>query len=89
MTLLADIQTKAEKTFQDKAADTVRQVEHLAKEAGVLKARAVHEFEEMRDAASLRVRRAPLATAATAFGAGVLIGAVCVWATERCSRREA
>ena len=89
MTLLADIQTKAQKSLEDKAADTVRQVEHLAKEARELKTRAVHEFEDLRDAASLRVRRAPLATAAMAFGAGVLIGAVCVWATVGCSRREA
>jgi len=89
MTLLADIQTKAQKSFEEKAADTVRQVEHFAREARALKARAVHDFEDLRDAASLRVRRAPLTTAATVFGAGVLIGAVCVWATERCSRREA
>ena len=89
MTLLADIQTKAQKSFQEKAADTVRQVEQLAKEAHVLKTRAVHDFEDLRDAASLRMRRAPLTTAATAFGAGVLIGAVCVWATGRCSRKEA
>lgn len=89
MTLLADIQTKAEKAFQDTAADAVRQVEHLAKEARVLKTRAVHDLEDLRDAASLRMRRAPLKTAATAFGAGVLIGAACAWVAGRCGRREA
>ena len=56
------------------ASDAVEDGVHAAKRAIT---HGVHDLEDLRDSATHRIRRAPLMAVCLAFGAGLLLGAVC------------
>jgi len=66
--------------FKTRASDAVEDRLHTAKRTIT---RGMHDFEDLRDSAVHRVRRAPLLTVALAMGAGILLGAVVGWIRGR------
>lgn len=45
--------------------------------------RSVHSFEDARDAAAYRIKRAPLKSIALTAGGGLFVGTIVTWATRR------
>lgn len=58
------------------ATDTVEDGLHAARRTVT---RRIHDLEDLRDAATYRIKRAPFAAVATALGAGMLLGVVFGW----------
>ena len=75
------------KVFTSLASDAVEDGVHAAKRAVT---RGVRDLEDLRDTAEYRIKRAPFAAVAMAFGAGVVLGmAGCGIACAARMRRKA
>jgi ElaB/YqjD/DUF883 family membrane-anchored ribosome-binding protein len=68
------------KVLKAKAAELVDEGRLAAKKAY---ARKLREFEDLRDEAALKVRKAPFATVGITFGVGVLFGVAVGWLATR------
>jgi ElaB/YqjD/DUF883 family membrane-anchored ribosome-binding protein len=67
------------------AADAVEDGVHAAKRAAT---RGAREFEEFRETAAYRIKKAPFRAVAIAAGAGLLVGAVCGLWGRRASQQK-
>lgn len=67
------------------AADTVEDGLHAARRTVT---RRIHDIEDLRDAATYRIKRAPFTTVTAALGAGILLGMVFGWFGTRSARRN-
>ena len=72
--------TPEARLFKTRASDALEDRVYTAKRAIT---RGMYDFEDLRDSAVHRVKRAPLMTVALAMGAGILLGAVIGWIRGR------
>jgi len=74
------------KLLKSLAKDTMEEAVHAVK---VGFRRSARKLEDLKDDATTRVRRRPLAAVGAAFGIGVGLGAVAVWMTRAGTRVKA
>ena len=63
-------------TVEDTKAEAKARVMDAVEDAKRAIVRGKHQFEDLRDTAAYRVKKAPLTSVGVSFGAGILLGAV-------------
>ena len=63
-------------TVEETKAEAKAKVMEAVEEAKRAIAKSKHQFEDLRDTAQYRIKKAPLTSVGLGFGAGVLLGAI-------------
>ena len=63
-------------TVEETKAEAKAKVMEAVEEAKRAIAKGKHQFEDLRDTAQYRIKKAPLTSVGIGFGAGVLLGAI-------------